>query len=592
LILVAALLLGATQAAVASGDEGGAGERKGFWTRVYETLFGPQTVSNNTFTRVVAMPIEGAASAILSLPGVSRMDQLVFGRDKYGGESPVGNTFSKQEWDKILMPMYKGMFLLGTIPALISIITIIGGFRMLKGSLNPGKMVALQESAWNTLTAIVFVCSGPFLLWFLLELNTGLVSAIEGLIAKVSGRPTVDAIYWTGQGLLGAIDSGSPLIDGIAKLIFAGITLQFNMLYLLRKWMLAIMLLLAPIAGWSWISKGTRTPMLLLLSEMASNALTPAAHALVFGFYAVMLKADAVGMFREWWAKLAALFFILPLGALVKRMITGWLDILGVKEEKVAGMAAGAIGSMVTIGTIITSMGAKRAASPYMRSIAQNSIRPGGPKDDGDGGPVPVGYPGMGGNANPLVRAGYTAGQALGSMLSKTSGASTTASTVSSAGGSEKWLSHARKAGEALGRLASGAASGKLASPAAVIGAGEPVVHVRGAAPDGMVVTEGPGAKKGSWVKVVGGVLGRGTLKGTYAAGTVVGIGMGLGSRASEVGEISEQVVYRSALAVYGGARVVCGGLAAARARAHVAKGGIDRAIKWNKAGQVEPSTA
>ncbi len=598
LILVMTLLLGTTQAAFASGEEEPS-EKKGWLERTKETAFGPIKMVNNVFCSIVGWPLSAAASAILCLPGVNRMDQLVFGVGKYGEQSSVGNTFSREEWDRVLMPMYKGMFVLGTIPVLISIIAIIGGFQMLKGSLNPGKMVALQESAWNTLAAAVLVCSGPFLLWFLLELNGSLVSGIEGVITKVLGKPMLEPSTLLGrccgQALLDKINSGSPLIDGIAKLIFAGITLQFNVLYLLRKWMLAIMLLLAPIAGWSWISKGTRTPMLLLLSEMVSNALTPAAHALVLGFYIVLLNADAIGMFREWWAKLAALFFILPLGALVKRMITGWLDILGVKEEKVAGMAAAAIGGMMTVGSIVTAMGAKGVASPAVRGAAHSLARPsigGVVSGGGTPGTTPATMGAAMGAAGGLAATGYEAGRAVGAMLSRgpssaDAGSGTGAATAS--GASDRSLAPVRGLGADLGRMAYGSDVGEAPEQAGVAGHGsaattvdsgvQPLVHVEGTAPDGIVAFPGAGPKKPHFIKVAGGVLGRGALRGTYVAGTLVGLGMGLGNRATDLGDMSTRALRGTA----------CGGWAVARAGGHGIKWGYDRCTKFKKDRQSQP---
>jgi len=98
-------------------------------------------------------------------------------------------------------------------------------------------------------------------------------------------------------------------------------------------------------------------------------------------------------VFDTWWAKLFCLWLLIPISAFVRRLFTGWLNFLGVDEEKWAGLAAAGVGGLVALGTAfagLTSAGARTAGwlaggLRYPR-IGSKPVPPGGGGGDSGGG--------------------------------------------------------------------------------------------------------------------------------------------------------------------------------------------------------------
>ncbi|MHB8927091.1 MAG: hypothetical protein ACYC9Q_05405 [Bacillota bacterium] len=350
---------------------------------------------------LLSLPFRGLARAIMAIPGFQSIDQLVFNESSPGHPAPeMGGVFYNDEWNRLIVPWYKRFLAIALAPELIAVVIMILGYRTVLNSGNPRQMVSMQETAWNILAGLMLVVFGPLLLSQLLALNSAIVGFVKGALA---GQGLVHA----GQSItLGAIQTQSPLLDSLIQLAFAGLMLQLNFMYLVRKFVLAVLIVIMPIVGWAWVSRSTRTPMLILLSEVVTNALMSASHAIVLAVYFALTQYDGAGMFSTWWAKLFGLVLVIPVAALLRRMIAGWLNILGINEEKWAALGALGIGGLVglshvvggtvgafggMVGNTVTNgshvMRGAGSAAPALAGAAAGGFRnpPGGP--GGPGGP-------------------------------------------------------------------------------------------------------------------------------------------------------------------------------------------------------------
>jgi hypothetical protein len=98
-----------------------------------------------------------------------------------------------------------------------------------------------------------------------------------------------------------------------------------------------------------------------------------ASHAIVLAFFFSMLAFHGQGALSAWWAKLIMLNMVIPLAALLRKMLIGWLNFLGVDEERMAGFGmaglAGLAGLATVAGSVVSST-AKIGAGAYAARTA------------------------------------------------------------------------------------------------------------------------------------------------------------------------------------------------------------------------------
>lgn len=104
-------------------------------------------------------------------------------------------------------------------------------------------------------------------------------------------------------------------------------------------------------------------------------------------------------LFDAWWAKLFCLWLLIPVAAFVRRLFTGWLNLLGVDEEKYAGLAAAGAGGLIGLGMAVGGLasalsGATGWGIAGMVNQASRGTSAGLLTTAGVGGPAAPGSPG------------------------------------------------------------------------------------------------------------------------------------------------------------------------------------------------------
>ena len=120
------------------------------------------------------------------------------------------------------------------------------------------------------------------------------------------------------------------------------------------------------------------------LMSIVSNGFMSLSHAIVLAFYASMVTYSGDGMFSTWWAKLFAISLLIPVSALLRRLITGWLNLIGIDEEKYAKIANSGLGGLFATAAIIS--GAVGGAKSKGRVPAPRTPGTTGPQGGGGGG--------------------------------------------------------------------------------------------------------------------------------------------------------------------------------------------------------------
>lgn len=299
---------------------------------------------------LLSLPLRLLAEAILGFTGAIgfySIEDLVFSNDQ--GSVNTAYVFSESEWQNIIMPWYTLMLTIASAGTVYQLVVLWVGYQAIAGSINPRRMVDMKETAWNVLIAILLMTQTPLIAKYIFEANAVFVEAIKNSLIN---RGLYDAaIKGTSISLLES--TGNPLLDSIIMIAFAGLMLTLNFLYMVRKFVLGVLICVSPIVAWAWLTK-KKTPVLLLMSELVSNGFMSLSHAIVLAFFASMIGHSGDGMFSTWWAKLFAISLLLPVSALLRRLVTGWLNLIGIDEEKYAQMAGTGLGGLVATAAIIS----------------------------------------------------------------------------------------------------------------------------------------------------------------------------------------------------------------------------------------------
>jgi len=217
--------------------------------------------------------LAGIAETIFRWTGFQTPAQLIFG----AGRDLVAGTFLPREWEA-LSRWYGIMFAVGMSGLVVYLVVLVLGLRHVLGSASPSDRASAMESVWDVCGAIALAVFGLPLLRALLDVNWALVNAVSSWMG--SGGMTWAQQF--GEGWLRELQApGNPFWNGAAKLVFAAVCLQLNFLYLVRKLVLVVSVVLIPMFSWAWAFRGIRLPVLLLGTEIVSNSFMSFSHAFV-----------------------------------------------------------------------------------------------------------------------------------------------------------------------------------------------------------------------------------------------------------------------------------------------------------------------
>ncbi|MGB9812484.1 MAG: hypothetical protein ACPLRZ_11655 [Thermovenabulum sp.] len=324
-------------------------------------------INENIVVRIIGGLFNTIANGILKLTeyaGFYTIEQLVFDeevviKNEKTGEmkkikADTAEVFNKDEWNKVINPLYQFFLVIATGLCVYQLVTILIGFRMVSNSISPGKVASLSETFWNLLVVIIFIWQMPTLFKMLADLNTAFINQIKDYLIRNEYYGQVITPLSSSITMLNPYNNS--ILDGLIKLAFAGLMLYMNFLYMVRKFIIGILLIISPIVSWAWISKNTRTPVMLMLSEIISNTFMSLSHAIVLLFYAQLYAANPYGLLSTWWAKLFTIGLLVPTASLLRRLITGWFNLIGANEEQWAGQAMAGLSTLATVGAIMTGV--------------------------------------------------------------------------------------------------------------------------------------------------------------------------------------------------------------------------------------------
>ncbi|MGB9791117.1 MAG: hypothetical protein ACPLTR_00890, partial [Thermacetogeniaceae bacterium] len=312
-------------------DEGGSA---GGTTDTGENGGTEESYTPGPFEKVLAAPIEGLAFVIEKLFHITPENELIFNHDDSGKKVNKGvGPFDEEDWDR-LVKWYT--LTAGFVGILMAFSFVVSGYRtMISPIANPSKQADAKLDLLHILMAVFIVMSALLIFHILADLNDWIVDFFyAATVAKTGSLPNAMSLSQDYSGTLGG---------ALVRLAFIGIRFYLNFLYVIRKFVLAAILVLTPFFAFSWAAGRNSQPIGVWIGELTSNVFMQAAHAVTLSLYFTMFASEK-GM--PFWVPIVALSALIPIAEVVRNLLQGYLKWLGVPEEKWAGKVFGAMTGM------------------------------------------------------------------------------------------------------------------------------------------------------------------------------------------------------------------------------------------------------
>ncbi|WP_157834949.1 hypothetical protein [Desulfofalx alkaliphila] len=345
------------------------------------TVMATETIQDEggMFERAIASVVDAIVGVFQTLEKTAQfktLDVLVFNE----GLSPADKEmapFSRLDWQK-LNTWYWGMAAAAGSFSLIAV--LISAYRLMwAGAINPQARRDAIESMWRWLWAVAFIAGAPAIFYVVFQINNGLVDALVNIASGVSSNvDDMEKLGLSGEkSIIQSIITGSVLGTAIAKLMFCGIELWFNVIYILRHFALMAIFVFTPLMAWMWALNKNVNAMPIWFGELFSNAFMQTAHALCLLLFLTFCTIEDG---KSWAVLLVWMYAIIPLSEMLRNSVQGlFTRMSGFDESGTATKVFGAIGgvsSLVGMGNLM------RATTPIR---AQSSSRNTGSGTGGTG---------------------------------------------------------------------------------------------------------------------------------------------------------------------------------------------------------------
>lgn len=245
--------------------------------------------SDTLFDRIVASFFNGIATGIEKLIGGTNFDALIFNQaNPISGQPYQGNTvggiFSTAEWNNVVNPLR--ISLSAVIWMFFAVTIAYYGLKVMKDSTNPLKQIDLRDKLMSYIAAAIMLAFMHMIFFLLANLNNAFVQGLYGLIKD-------NQLFKSTFSLFDALNTpsnenpltGSAVVDSILNVALRGLLVWFIILYIFRKFLIGILILVAPFAAWAFARSKDSMAFKMWLAELTSKIFIQTAHALVIVLY-------------------------------------------------------------------------------------------------------------------------------------------------------------------------------------------------------------------------------------------------------------------------------------------------------------------
>jgi hypothetical protein len=371
------------------------------------------------------------------------------------------------DWWPKLNAWYAGMAPAAAGLCLLTVFLTAFKFMSAGTSGRPDARAEATESMLRWGLAVLFIAAAPIFVRALLLMNSALVASLVG-IAQSLNIPAAPTLSTTG--LIQSVQTGSVLGTALVKLMFAGLELWLNIIFLVRMWVLAALIVFTPLMAWLWaINKNVRAAA-VWMGEVLTNAFLQAAYALGFLLLLTFCDPTPAGMADGgWFTLLVGCLCVVPIAGMLRNSLQGlWAQMSGINEEGIGAKALGVFGlaGLVSLPRVMGASAQNPMAAAGGAMVAGGALAAGGgPALGGTGGAA-----GGGGGGSLAAVPGTMAGPGIAAGGALMAGGGPAPGGTGSApggwggtGGIGRALDVGRTVGGAAGTVAGGLAAVALA---------------------------------------------------------------------------------------------------------------------------------
>jgi len=246
------------------------------------------------FEKTVARGMYSLLKAVVKGLNLEPIEAVVFKRPvggeypeplfrPYGGFPEVGGVYYASEWENVIKPAHG--FFKNVSFSILLISVLLGGVSIALKSGNPIERARVKEMFFNWIVTAVMIGAMLTLTVIAFDLNSRLVVAVEGIIRQ---SLNIQGGSYPTLKLAESLTTGSWFFTFLSFAGFIVLTVFFNVLYLLRKLIISILLVVGPLVVLAW-GRGRQMSLYLWLSELVSNIFMQAAHAIAFALYLLLV---------------------------------------------------------------------------------------------------------------------------------------------------------------------------------------------------------------------------------------------------------------------------------------------------------------
>lgn len=222
------------------------------------------------------------------------LSDVIFGKinpinHKAFGKHNVGHIFSAAEWNKAVNPLRISFTFIAWI--FLALMVAWYGIKLMGESTNPLKRSNLQEQLFAWIGAGALLAFMYLIVFVIFNLNYEIV---QGLWKLIGGDKNTKDIFHVlekgGDGL-----TGQGFADGLISLAMAVMTLVLIIQYVFRKFVIAILVVISPMAAVAYAKNKDGMAFKMWFAELMSQVFIQSAHAVVIVLYLAFLNASLDG---------------------------------------------------------------------------------------------------------------------------------------------------------------------------------------------------------------------------------------------------------------------------------------------------------
>lgn len=259
--------------------------------------------------------------------------------------------FTKEEWAHLL-EWYSALGLVGQ--GLLFAAVIATAFKFTAASMNPRLRAEASESFTRLFGAVFIILLAPFFVQTLFNFNAAISEGLMNLsFAALGGNKMPDVSFFR------QIQTTSNLVDGLVVLVFSGLMLYLNIIFLIRKFVLAALLLFTPFVAFMWVLNKNVNAAGIYVGEIISNAFMPTAYAFTILVFSIFAPS------QHWVHTLVWLVCLVTVAEMIRNSVQGlWTRLSGIDEVGTASRVMGALG-FGGLASISRVASASIAPAPY-----------------------------------------------------------------------------------------------------------------------------------------------------------------------------------------------------------------------------------